>query len=45
LAAPNKPTKFQGQMAVSLDELAQIFAGFELMMKQTLDKVSGIKAR
>lgn len=31
-------------MAATLDDLAQKFAGFELMMKQTLDKVSGIEA-
>jgi len=43
LAPAKKPTKFEKQMAATLEDLAKQFEGFQSMMKQTLDELSDLK--
>ena len=51
LAPKRKPTKFQQEMAKSVDDLSaqfetmtKQFAGFQTMMRETLDKLDGLQS-
>ena len=42
--APRKPTKFEATMTTAMEDLAKKFDGFEALMTQALDKLSGLVA-
>jgi len=42
--APRKPTKFEAALTKAMDDLATKFSGFETMMTQALDKLTGREA-
>ena len=44
LAPPRKPSKFESQMASSLEDLVTKFESFDLMMNKVLNKVTGLEA-